>query len=273
MVKTYIVAPNWSTAPPPEGPIKLGHILDDLTEFVPINRHSVLPIPQNVLNPMISHSGFTMSRDELVSGKLGVFAKILGMLGVGASTDISYTKDQKDVMSIEHLQTASFDPTESYIKDSMDLPDVRTFMQGCRFKVPVYMVTGLKIGRGVSLKSSTNKTVSVKMEAGLNIPGSSTELGPRGGYTHRAGESQSLYGEEDFIVAFRVRKIWYQVGELKNKAHNEKVVMQDGTATRGGPAMTLCWDDGIQLDETSAESIWKDIEGSEDEHWLVPKID
>lgn len=38
MVKTYILAPNWTTAPPPDGPIKLGHLLDDLTEFVPINR-------------------------------------------------------------------------------------------------------------------------------------------------------------------------------------------------------------------------------------------
>ena len=139
MVKTYILAPNWSTAPPPQGPIKLGHILDDLTEFVPLNRHTIVDIPTNALNPVDRKSGFTTSRSKLVSGELGIFAKVLGLVGVGAAADIFYKRDDNDVLSCKHLETMTFDPTASFIADSMTLPDVQSFMQGCKFKAPVYM--------------------------------------------------------------------------------------------------------------------------------------
>lgn len=39
----------------------------------------------------------------------------------------------------------------------MDQPEVRNFMQGYHFKAPVYMISGLKIGRGGSLQSSSNR--------------------------------------------------------------------------------------------------------------------
>jgi hypothetical protein len=45
-------------------------------------------------------------------------------------------------------------------------------MDGVNFKKPVYMVTGPKIGRGVSLKSSAGSEKVVKMDGGLNSPGS-----------------------------------------------------------------------------------------------------
>jgi hypothetical protein len=50
MVKTYILALNWTTAPPPKGPIKLGHLLDDLTEFTPLNRLNVPNPPKEYVN-------------------------------------------------------------------------------------------------------------------------------------------------------------------------------------------------------------------------------
>jgi hypothetical protein len=71
MVKTYILAPNWTTAPPPEGPIKLGHLLDDLMEFTPLNRLNVLDTPKEYVNPVHTQEGFTTSRSRLLSGELG----------------------------------------------------------------------------------------------------------------------------------------------------------------------------------------------------------
>lgn len=275
MVKTYILAPNWSTAPPPNGPIKLGHVLDDLTEFVPLNRHTVVDIPKNELNPVDRKSGFTNSRSKLVSGELGVFAKVLGLVGVGAGADIFYKKDKNDVLSCKHLETMTFDPTASYITDSMDLPDVKKFMEGCKFKAPVYMVTGLKIGRGGSLKSSSSSDVGVKIEGGLNPPGSPAQVGVKVGYVNSPKEGESWDRSTDFIVAFRVRKIWYHHGDIKNKAHSEKVVMQDGAAVRSGPTLTLLSGDDIPLEDVFAESSLttdKEVEDGEEVQWIIPDV-
>jgi hypothetical protein len=71
MVKTYILAPNWTTAPPPQGPIKLGHLLDDLTEFTPLNRLNVPDPPKEYVNPVHTQKGFKTSRSRLLSGELG----------------------------------------------------------------------------------------------------------------------------------------------------------------------------------------------------------
>jgi hypothetical protein len=164
MVKTYILAPNWSTAPPPDGPIKLGHLLYDLQEFVPVNRDKTVEIPQGHLNKVDTKDGVETSRSKLVSGEFGVFAKVLGAVGVGVGADMNYKKDMSDVLSCKTLDTMTFDPTASYIADALDLPEVKEYMQGAKFKAPVYMTTGLKIGRGGSLQSSSDQNKVLKLE-------------------------------------------------------------------------------------------------------------
>ncbi|KAJ4176208.1 hypothetical protein NW767_015525 [Fusarium falciforme] len=138
MVKTYILAPNWTTAPPPTGPIKLGHILDDLTEFVPLNRATIVEIPKSDLNPVDTKHGFSASRSRLVSGELGFFARVLGLVGFGAEAAAYYKKDENDVLSCKKLHTMTFDPTATYIAKSLELPDVKKFMEKSKFKFPLY---------------------------------------------------------------------------------------------------------------------------------------
>lgn len=138
MVKTYILAPNWTTAPPPNGPIQLGHILDDLTEFVPLNRRSVPEIPEDDKNPADIKTGFTTSRSELLSGELGVFARIFGLVGIGAGAGVFYEKNKSDVLICKRLDTTTFDPTPEYIEKSVKVPEVSHYMKLRRYKDPVY---------------------------------------------------------------------------------------------------------------------------------------
>lgn len=275
MIKTYILAPNWTTAPPPDGPIKLGHILDNLTEFVPVNRNEVVEIPTNYLNKVDVKDGFRTSRSTLVSGELGVFAKVLGLLGVGVGTDIYYQKDKNDVLSCKTLETMTFDPSASYIADTMALPEVKKFIQGSRFKAPVYMVTGLKIGRGGSLQSSSSTDRGMKIDGGLNLPSTPVQLGGKAGFAVKKAEGENWDASTPFIVAFRVRKIWYDHGKLKDKTHKDKVVMQDGTLVQKGPDMTLQADDNITMSDvfTDAElAVEKDVEDGEVVNWIIPNV-
>ncbi|MCJ1242253.1 hypothetical protein MMC14_010260 [Varicellaria rhodocarpa] len=275
MVKTYILAPNWVTAPPPDGPIKLGHLLDDLTEFTPLNRVNVVEIPKTYLNPVDIKDGFKTSRSKLLSGELGIFAKVMGLVGVGAGAKIFYKKDKNDVLSCKKLDTMTFDPPASYITKSMALLEVKTFMEGSMFKAPVYMLTGLKIGRGASLQSSSTKDKGVKIDGGLNPPGSPVQFGGKAGLAVTATEGESWEGSTDFIVAFRVKKIWYHHGDLKNKSYNENVVMQDGTPTMKGSDMTLQADDDIPLEDIFTDeslTMHRDVENGEEVKWIIPNV-
>ncbi|KAB5536168.1 hypothetical protein GE09DRAFT_1226898 [Coniochaeta sp. 2T2.1] len=280
MVKTYILAPNWTTAPPPDGRVELGHILDDLTEFLPVNRTEIVDIPKECLNPLDTKTGFTTSRSKLISGELGFAAKVIGLVGVGVGADIYYKKDKNDVLSCKKLITMTFDPTDDYIANSMKLPEVQKFMRGCKFKSPVFMVTGLKISRGGALQSSRSTDKGVRMEGGIAPPGSLTQLEGKAGIKSATKEGESWDASSPFIVAFRVRKIWYRHGDehggIKNKAHTEKVVMQDGAAVRSESSLVLAVDDEVTPSDVSESidlTVDKDVEDGEEVRWVIPKVD
>ncbi|KJZ70856.1 hypothetical protein HIM_09770 [Hirsutella minnesotensis 3608] len=280
MVKTYILAPNWSTAPPPDGPIKLGHILDNLTEFVPVNRIKIVEIPKEWMNPLDTKTGFTTSRSKLISGELGFAAKVIGLMGVGVGADIYYKKNKNDVLSCQKLITMTFDPTDDYIADSMKLPEVQRFMRGCNFKSPVFMVTGLKISRGSALRSSHSTDKGVRMEGGIAPLGSPVQLEGKAGIQSVTKEDESWDASSPFIVAFRVRKIWYrhgdEYGDIKNKAHKEKVVMQDGAVVRSESALVLAVDDEVAPSDVSESidlTVDKEVEDGEEVRWVIPKVD
>lgn len=273
MVKTYILAPNWSTAPPPAGPINLGHLLDNLKELVPINRADIVSIPLDLLNPVDIKSGFTTSRGRLLSGELGVFAKMVGLVGVGTAAEIYYTKEQQDVLSCETLDTITFDPSPSYIYESMERPEVQKFMQGAKFKAPVFMITGLKVGKGASLQSTGFKEKGLKMDGGLNPPEIPTQFGVKAGLGVKVTEGESWEGSTDFIVAFRVKKIWYKGGDVQNQSHNKNAVMQDGT--KKGVERALVESDNIGLEDFFTHvslRVHTDVENGEEVNWIIPDV-
>lgn len=98
---------------------------------------------------------------------------------MGANASIERTRGTDDVLSCQHLETITFNPTEPYITEAMKTPEVRSFIRSSRFRVSVYMVTGLKVAGGASLTSSTNKTVAMETDAGLVLPGTPPEVGLR----------------------------------------------------------------------------------------------
>ncbi|KAH7317056.1 hypothetical protein B0I35DRAFT_434472 [Stachybotrys elegans] len=251
MVRTYFLAPNWTTAPPPDGPIKLGHILDNLTEFVPLNRRGVLEVPQDDQNLVDTKSGFTASRSQLISGELGLVARVLGLVGVGVGAGAYSRKDKSDVLSCKNLDTLTFDPTTEYIAKSVKLPEVNQFLEYGGFKRPVYMVTGLKIARESSLQSSRSKEKGLMLDGGLSPPGAPVQVGGRTGLSSSSAEGQSWEGSTDFIVAFRVKKIWYHREEVRNKTYRNKAVMSGGVSRDADNAMdmVLMYDDDVSPED------------------------
>ncbi|KAG5772925.1 hypothetical protein H9Q72_001104 [Fusarium xylarioides] len=252
MVNQYLPAPNLTTAP--DGPIQLGTILRNLDDFDPINRQ-IAAIPETDRFPVHTQAMKTFSLDELHSASLSFAARALGFFGLGTGASIERTKGSNNRISCERFETYVFNPTESYIKESIKDKDVAKFLRSSRFK-PVYLVTGLKVARGASSTSSTGRVMALEHDASVLPSEAPASLGVKASYARGMRQVDKWESSTDFIVAFKVRKV--RLGrnqEIKHELYTKRAIMQDGTPLDSETDLTLEYDDDLTPEEV--EKVWE----------------
>lgn len=208
-VRTYFVAPNFDIHPPPHGPIKLGQIIPALDgpTLDPINQRDHISAPD--LSPTSFKDGFSSTIKKLLSGELGFWAQVAGSVGLNISTGFDKSADQE--ITIKSLETISFSPTRPYVESILKLPEVEEYVTASKYKVPVYMVTGLKIAKGASLRAGSEQ--SFQGTAALKMPADVARLGPKARFARTTIGQESFESSSDFVLAFRVQRIRFeQVG-------------------------------------------------------------
>ncbi|KAJ4012484.1 hypothetical protein NW752_008181 [Fusarium irregulare] len=259
MVKEYFLAPNFTTAPPPEGPIKLGSIIRNINEFEPLNEHDQT-IPTTQLSPLDVKNSLDISLDDLHSAHLSLTARALDVLGLGTGTSIQRTKGTNCIISCKHLETQTFNPTSSFIRDSMGDPGVQYYMKSSWFRYPVYMVTGLKVARGASSTSSSSSVVAVEHDTSLLLAGTPASVGMSSGYARNINHMEKWDTSTDFIVAFKVKKVWLdRKDEVNYKGYNKRAVMRDGKPSEGEVTITVWSDDHLTPDEVHEMLEMRDV--------------
>ncbi|KAJ6437371.1 thioredoxin [Purpureocillium lavendulum] len=277
MVKTYIPTPNFSTAPPPNGPLDLGHIIEDLSYSSiesPLNEEGYVEIACRFQPD--KKTGFRKTRKELLSGEFGIFAKFLALFGVGVEAETNFEKGDDNVLAVDTLETITFAPKMDYIEKSMEADGVRTYMEACEYKGPVFMVTGMKIARGASMESTHSRGFGWKFSLGFSHPGVPADLGPKAGMTKTRAEGESYDESTDFILAIRVRKIRYRAGELATAEHNKGATMMDDITKQRYTVELEDLGDDIGLEDVPggkdmelAES--NEYDGDEPSYLAIPK--
>lgn len=95
---TYHLPPNFSTPPPPNGPFHLGTVLRDFEtkeEMRPLNQKEAHRIA--ISEKFIDHKGgFEATREKLKSGEFGLWAKFIGLEGIGGEAGISVETSDSD---------------------------------------------------------------------------------------------------------------------------------------------------------------------------------
>ncbi|KAF4958948.1 hypothetical protein FGADI_2027 [Fusarium gaditjirri] len=239
MVKEYFIAPNFTTRPSPHGPIKLGTIMGNLHEFHPFNQRQVPPIPTSQLNPVDTQDSVDIDLLDLHSDHQNFTTRALELLGRGPRAHTQRPEGDHMIISCKHLDTISFNPTESYIKETLENLDDESHMPSSRSKRPVYMVTGLKIARDASYSSRTSKRVAAGRDFVLPRNRLVSLAISIGYYSNMIIESR-WEKSEAFIVAFKVTQIWLdRKGEVKYKVYNKSAVMEDTMPSGDGAALSL----------------------------------
>lgn len=206
-VKTYITAPNFTTAPPPEGPVNLGHVLVDLKNFRPLNSKNRIEVPMEDRQPPSEQLEFEKSRKQLNEWSCGISARVLSILGVGCDLETSYSKESGDIIRVRCLRTEAFQPTDTYIRQTLDLATIRTFLESSKYRHPLYMVTGLKIAEGASITTIGKSSVGVRLNLAFGLPGLPVDGGPLFGVLNEGQDAESFQQESRFILALQIEKI------------------------------------------------------------------
>jgi len=210
VLKIWFLVPDFDF--PADGPLLLGAIINNpLRPNRIINEDSIADVPAS--SKRITHKEDWKHTVEIEQdGRIGILARFLGGLlgeGLGGNFD-ERTINEYD---IEDLETAHFSPTESYVNDAVGAADVQDFLKGSRFKLPVYMITGLKIARGASSQVLIRKRQVRGLHANttfLGMPtGAPVEVDTGNIALRQTRNEESSFKSSDFVIAYRLNKITF----------------------------------------------------------------
>jgi hypothetical protein len=194
------------------------------------NADSRLPIPKVQIYP--DHKGgFEAMRVQLKSGELGLWAKFIGIDGIGAEASISAERSDNDMYKFASVDTEYFFPSPAYVSQCMELSDVQDYLKGYNYKKPVYLITGLKVAKGASVRLEKVTKVLAKAEVGLNSPGGTNiQAGPRVEGTLENSPVFAFTESSDIVVGIQCLKLYYKTSWLGGeKKLKEELYTSDAT--------------------------------------------
>lgn len=277
--KTYIVAPNFSM---PADSLQLGDIVTnplDL-ELVPLNRKVRVKIPDEDLSPVGVMERFSATRQRLLSGRFGLWTTFLASLGIPVSADLGLflEHNSKDVISAGELHTHEFIATDEYVGKVVKQDVVRMYLEDFKHKIPLYMITGLKIAKGASVHLDDGTKVDAKL--GITLPETVADVKPVIQIIRNRTDGISFTSKTDFILAFRVRKVIYAGDKVRHELSLKGTSMLDDDVVMEAKGDAVRLGDDYSRDEASREAeeeefevkFLKEDDGSDEVEWIVADL-
>jgi hypothetical protein len=265
MKPTFHLAPRFTISPPPDGPLHLGTIIDNLTDVEPLNETCHLPLPGKEYKH--TTTGFVATRSQLATGKYGIWAKFVGIEGIGGELSVSTERSAEDTYHFEQLDEISFTATKEYMTQSMNERAVKQFVEGGGWE-PVYMITGLKIARGPAVSRKKGGKVATKVDLGLSQPGGiqGLEVGPNVEYANESSESVGFEKSDDFIYGIRVKRLYFKRALLSGKPGGlvGEHFHRGATLVDNDPVVVA-----KSLEEVEDDEVGNEDEEMEDKDWVV----
>lgn len=224
--------------------------------------------------------GFVATRWRLKSGELGLWAKCLGVNGLGGEARISGKRSENDTYKFDSVDTEYFYPSPSYISQCMGLSDVKEYTEVTKYKKAVYLVTGLKVAKGAAVRLEADSEINGKLEVALNNPGSApVQLGPRAEGSVEDKPVDDFKESSDIVVGLQCLKIYYKSSLFSAGKQMKDVVYTDGATFLGDEQIKkqeVLFEDlvfAVPEDyDSSKVSAHSQVmgEGKEDEIWILP---
>ncbi|KAH7025647.1 uncharacterized protein B0I36DRAFT_386073 [Microdochium trichocladiopsis] len=232
LFKSYFLTPSWDY--PPDGPLKLGNII--ISPVQPVPALVSVPIstgrltetgpsssPRESLNVGFrsTKQNVSWSREKQLSGQFGVWTSFLQFVGVNVGLDIS--RGSSELFEFDQMITEEHYPSDEDLSHAISSsPRAMQFLQrhGLRRARGLYVVVGVKTVTGARVTRRTAREAGIEGQVSADglagtasaAAGLPVSLGPSMGFSKAESDETSFTGSEDFVFAFRVRRIKIKVG-------------------------------------------------------------
>jgi len=213
--KNYFLVPHHDL--PADGPLALGGIiLDPLDPNQLLNEGEIVDLP--ILSKHGSHKyNWERTVEDARDGRMSVWTRFVNLLGLGGIFGANFDVKTFTQYKFRDLETIYFNPNPSYVEDTVKKPAVLSCLKKCSYKLPLYMITGLKIVRGPGAAVTERKTQEYGGHAGIgrSAPFGSPYVLDTGNMSGREASLQetTFGGSSDFVFAYRLSRISFTKGD------------------------------------------------------------
>jgi hypothetical protein len=189
--------------------------------------------------------GIMANVSKSLSGEVGILARFLDR-SVGGDASLKGQKSDDDVYHIEKLETINFFPKPKYLSDCVELSDVKDYLEGSNYTLPVYLITGLKIAWGTTIEMTRGREIGANASIDATVPGGVVDVNVQANVAIDRKSALSTKHTEpaDFVLGIQMMKLY----------HRNKFLSRKGTILKS----TLETQRAILVDDD-------DVEDSEDE--------
>ena len=205
----YLLVPHHDI--PADGPLLLGSIISDPRDPESLNEGAIVEISSDSIHTIHKYE-WEETVESNGGANAGVCARYLSAF-FGGSLGGNYNAKSFIHYRFRDLETSFFTPSQGYVEDTVNKHKVCTYLEGSRF-APVYMITGLKIGRGPDSQVTSSRSYSREghIQTGLstNMAGYPFAIDTGSTSVHQSGAKETKFrGSSDFVIAYRLAKITF----------------------------------------------------------------
>jgi hypothetical protein len=144
--------------------------------------------------------------------RIGVRCTFLGLVGIKAGGGYNRNYDSSDIYKCEVLETSCFQPDNAYIFESLRNQLVKSYIIDNGHRLPVYMITGVKIARGFSATTKRTRTHDGDLNMVVNTASlkATANAGPAFKVSISSSQAASFgagEGSTDCVFAYQLIKI------------------------------------------------------------------
>jgi len=147
--------------------------------------------------------------DRSKDRKIGLWAEFLEIFGLGGKLSVQYDKSQVETYSFTRMKTEWFLPSKEFVEKRVKSTEVAEFLDQMDYKVPVYIITGLKTVEGASVTSTKSKGRTFHAKLGLDgtSVAAPVTIGPEGDYSTKESETVTFTNSTPIVFAFQLSKV------------------------------------------------------------------
>ncbi|KAF3910649.1 hypothetical protein ABW21_db0205587 [Orbilia brochopaga] len=202
--KSYLLAPSWDLRP---SEVALGNAIASVR--FPERLLSNKDLPAEIDTEIYTEEAKDCKGEVTDGNKLsvGLFATFLQVVTFGGELSYSTMSSSKIEYSCESMETRRFTASPDFIAKVAADPAVKTHLKMGGMGAKVFVVTGVKTAKGVTITTTEEAEKDKTIHVGAEIPATQITVGPKATLNATKYQTHTKTIDGPIVFAFQVDKL------------------------------------------------------------------